>query len=116
MLQAETLQNPCPIEYTMELLSGKWKMRVIWQIAKCEVVRFNQLQRLLGGISNVMLSQTLQQLQQAGVIVRHQYNEVPPRVEYSMTDLGHGLLPVFEMMRKWGLEANPKNFRCSPKK
>lgn len=114
MHQKELCATLCPIEYTIELLSGKWKMQVIWQVAKLNVVRFNQLRRQLDGISNVMLSQTLQQLQQAGIVERHQYPEIPPRVEYSLTQLGKGLLPVFEIMQKWGEQANPEQCRCHP--
>lgn len=112
MQRRELSGIPCPIEYTIELLSGKWKMHVIWQVAKQEVIRFNELRRQLAGISNVMLSQTLQELQEAGVIDRCQYNEVPPRVEYSMTALGRGLMPVFESMQKWGVMANPQKTGC----
>jgi DNA-binding HxlR family transcriptional regulator len=110
MKKRELSSIPCPIEYTIELLSGKWKMHVIWQVAKQEVIRFNELRRQLNGISNVMLTQTLQELQEAGVINRNQYNEVPPRVEYSLTGLGKGLLPVFEVLETWGKRcgwANP---------
>lgn len=112
MQRRELSGIPCPIEYTIELLNGKWKMHVIWQVAKQEVIRFNELRRQLGGISNVMLSQTLRELQLAGVIERRQYNEIPPRVEYTMTELGKGLLPVFEMMQKWGMQANPQISGC----
>lgn len=102
MKRRELSSIPCPIEYTIELLSGKWKMHVIWQVAKQEVIRFNELRRQLNGISNVMLAQTLQELEEAGVINRHQYNEIPPRVEYSLTELGQGLLPVFAVLETWG--------------
>lgn len=102
MRKRELSSIPCPIEYTIELLSGKWKMHVIWQVAKQEVIRFNELRRQLNGISNVVLTQTLQELQAAGVIHRRQYNVVPPRVEYSLTELGQGLLPVFQTMEQWG--------------
>lgn len=102
MNKRELSTIPCPIEYTIELLSGKWKMHVIWQVGKQEVIRFNELRRQLNGISNVMLTQTLQELQEAGVIYRNQYNEVPPRVEYSLTKIGKELLPVFDVLEKWG--------------
>lgn len=107
---------PCPIEYTMELLSGKWKMHVIWQVSKQDIIRFNELRRQLNGISNVMLTQTLQELQEAGVIYRNQYNEIPPRVEYSLTDRGKELLPVFDVLGKWGMKSGwSKPERCESK-
>lgn len=109
MKRRELSSIPCPIEYTIEVLSGKWKMHVIWQIAKQEFIRFNELRRQLNGISNVMLTHTLQELQEAGVIHRNQYNEIPPRVEYSLTDLGKGLLPVFEVLGKWGTQSRGPN-------
>lgn len=102
MSKRELSTIPCPIEYTIELLSGKWKMHVIWQVGKQGIIRFNELRRQLNGISNVMLTQTLQELQEAGVIHREQYNEVPPRVEYSLTEIGKELLPVFTVLEKWG--------------
>lgn len=109
MKRRELSSIPCPIEYTIEVLSGKWKMHVIWQIAKQEFIRFNELRRQLNGISNVMLTHTLQELQKAGVIHREQYNEIPPRVEYSLTDLGKGLLPVFDALGQWGSQSRGLN-------
>lgn len=92
----------CPIGYALSHLEGKWKLRVIYVVSLKESIRFNELRRQVDGIFNFMLSKTLQELEDAGIVERKQYNEVPPRVEYSLTDLGKGIYPVLDSLEKWG--------------
>lgn len=92
----------CPVSYALAFLDGKWKLRVIYVISKCEPIRFNELRRQVEGISNLMLSKTLQELEDGGIVVRTQYNEVPPRVEYSLSELGKGIYPVMDSLEQWG--------------
>lgn len=92
----------CPVGYALSHLEGKWKLRVIYAVSLKENIRFNELRRQVDGISNLMLSKTLQELEDAGIIERKQYNEVPPRVEYSLTDLGKGIYPVLDSLERWG--------------
>lgn len=92
----------CPVGYALSYLEGKWKLRVIYAISLQDNIRFNELRRQVDGISNLMLSKTLQELEDGGIITRKQYNEVPPRVEYSLTELGKGIYPVLDSLEKWG--------------
>lgn len=91
-----------PVGYALSHLEGKWKLRVIYAISLQDKIRFNDLRRQVDGISNIMLSKTLQELEDGGIITRKQYNEVPPRVEYSLTELGKGIYPVLDSLEKWG--------------
>lgn len=95
----------CPVEYAVSLLMGKWKLRIIWVVIQAKTIRFNELQRRLEGISSLMLSKSLQELERDGIIVRRQYNEVPPRVEYSPTKLGSSLESALSELGKWGTHA-----------
>lgn len=94
--------KPCPTGYALSFLEGKWKMKVIYVISLNDNIRFNELRRQLGTISSLMLSKTLQELEAGGIVARKQYNEVPPRVEYSLTELGKGIYPVMDSLEKWG--------------
>lgn len=92
----------CPVHYALTVLNGKWKLQICWVLHNKKVVRFNELRRQLDGISNLMLSQNLQALEQDRIVTRKQYNEVPPRVEYSLTELGEGIAPALELLGQWG--------------
>jgi DNA-binding HxlR family transcriptional regulator len=95
----------CPVHYALTVLNGKWKLQIIWALAQTEIIRFNELQRQLYGISSLMLSKNLQELEKDKIIKRFQYNEVPPRVEYSLTDLGCSIEPALSMLGEWGIKA-----------
>lgn len=92
----------CPVTFALSMLNGKWKLPIIWEIHQEEVIRFNELQRRLNGISNLMLSKSLQELEADGIVNRCQYNEIPPRVEYSLTCLGKSLIPALQLLGEWG--------------
>ncbi|APM41352.1 winged helix-turn-helix transcriptional regulator [Clostridium kluyveri] len=95
----------CPVKYALSILNGKWKIQITWELNQQEVIRFNELQRRLKGISSFMLSKNLQELEKQKIIVRKQYNEVPPRVEYSLTELGKAIYPALDMVGIWGTRA-----------
>lgn len=95
----------CPVTYALSILDGKWKLPVVWVISNEEVIRFNDLKRKISGISNIMLSKSLQELEADHVIIRTQYNEIPPKVEYSLTKLGESLTPVLDLLGQWGESA-----------
>ena len=101
--------DDCPVKYALDLLNGKWKMRIVWELSQQEVVRFNELQRRLTGISSVMLSKSLSELEQSKLVSRIQYNEVPPRVEYSLTALGKAIDPALQALGDWGMRAYAAN-------
>lgn len=94
--------NDCPVQYALSILSGKWKFPIVWMLSQHEFIRFNELQRSLNGISNLMLSKSLQELETDQIVNRHQYNEIPPRVEYSLTELGKSLQPAIHSLGEWG--------------
>lgn len=91
----------CPVACTAQIISGKWTILIIRDLA-VGVRRFNQLERSLHGISPKTLSERLRSLEEEGVIQRRTFAEVPPRVEYSLTEKGHDLVYVIESMRKYG--------------
>ncbi len=97
--------NQCPVQYALDLLNGKWKLRIIWELSQHGILRFNELQRCLEGISSVMLSKALGELEECKIIRREQYNEIPPKVEYSLTPLGQEVNPALAALGKWGLYA-----------
>lgn len=99
----------CPVKYALDLLNGKWKLRILWELNQQETIRFNELQRRLSGISSVMLSRSLEELEQNKIINRKQYNEIPPKVEYSLTDLGKAIDPALQALGNWGSKAYVQN-------
>ncbi|WP_271271172.1 winged helix-turn-helix transcriptional regulator [Aliamphritea hakodatensis] len=95
----------CPVQRTLEAVGGKWKLLIIASIKSEEVVRFSVLNHLVTGISQKVLAAQLKELEAEGFIRRTAYPEVPPRVEYSLTDLGKSLYPVLDSIADWA-EAN----------
>lgn len=96
------VSESCPMRRTLELLSGKWRTHVIYALCKNERCRFGELKKAVPRITNTMLSSTLKDLEEFGIIHREQFNEIPPHVEYSLTEKGKALLPVFTELAKWG--------------
>ena len=92
----------CPVKYTLEVIGGKWKMRILVQLFRTKVIRFNELKREISGITNTMLSNSLHELELDQLIIRNQYNEMPLRVEYALTDRGKSLLPLLYELATWG--------------
>lgn len=92
----------CPAAYTLSILGGKWHVPILWTLKHNHVMRYNELRREIEGITNIMLTQTLKDLEQLGLIHREQFNEVPPRVEYSLTEDGGSLLDSVAELAKWG--------------
>lgn len=101
-IQTHPIRNDCPVHRTLELLSGKWRTHVIYELCKHPVMRFGELKKAYPQITNTMLTHTLRDLEHLGLIQRKQFNEIPPHVEYSLTEKGHALLPVFFEISKWG--------------
>jgi DNA-binding HxlR family transcriptional regulator len=94
----------CPVSYALGLLNGKWKLQIVHYVNMNKTIRFNSLRRKLEGISNLMLARSLQEMEIDKIINRHQYNEMPPRVEYSLTELGKAVIPTIDQLGKWGEE------------
>jgi DNA-binding HxlR family transcriptional regulator len=91
----------CPVARTANIISGKWTILIIRDLAN-GIKRFNQLERSLQGISPKTLSERLRSLEEEGIIIRQTFAEVPPRVEYSLTEKGLDLVHVIESMREYG--------------
>jgi len=90
--------------YTLSLISGKYKPVILYCLMEYEPVRFNALQRYLGKIADKTLSATLKELERDGLIHRKMYPEMPPRVEYTLTERGHSLMRVLDQLCTWGNE------------
>ncbi|MDZ5253542.1 helix-turn-helix domain-containing protein [Clostridium sp. LIBA-8841] len=90
------------IEHALKVLSGKWKLKVLWEVSSYDSIRFNQLQKNIEGISSLMLTRVLKDLIDNKLILRTQFNEIPPHVEYSITDLGKSLCPIIKLLEDFG--------------
>lgn len=88
--------------YTMSLIQGKYKMFILYALMEYKVVRFNELKRYLKTISDKTLSSTLKELEADGLVHREEYPQIPPKVEYSLTERGQSLIPILDHMCEWG--------------
>ena len=94
----------CPIIHALDIIGGKWKLPILWHLADKKSVRYNELRRSVKGITNMMLTKCLRDLEEHGLIQREQYQEIPPRVEYMLTRRGEQLLPALKKLYAWGEE------------
>ena len=90
--------------YTMSLIQGKYKMFILYTLMDFEVVRFNEMKKYIQGISYKTLSSTLKELEADGLVHREEYPQIPPKVEYSLTERGKSLIPILDQMCEWGDE------------
>lgn len=88
--------------YTLSLINGKYKMTILYVLMEFEVVRFNEMKRYIGGISYKTLSSTLKELEADKLVYREEYPQIPPKVEYSLTERGKSLIPILDGMCEWG--------------
>lgn len=102
--------NIKPFAYAISLINGKWKMHILFWLWKKEVLRYSDLKRALGKVTHKMLSNQLKELESDGVILRREYPQVPPKVEYSLTDLGKSMMPILSSFCKWGSENMPQGW------
>ena len=93
----------CPVEATLDLIGGKYKALILWHLSD-ETLRFSELKKLLTGATPKMLTQQLRELEASQLVHREVYPVIPPKVEYSLTELGRSLMPVLVAMRDWGAE------------
>lgn len=100
--------DECPLRYALNKIGGKWKIPILWELNLHEVMRFNQLKKEIHGITNTMLTNSLQELIYDNLIRRVQYNEMPLRVEYSLTDSGKELFPILSAITDWGMKQQEK--------
>ncbi|BCS55395.1 helix-turn-helix domain-containing protein [Geobacter sp. SVR] len=93
----------CGIDVTLAVVGGKWKASILWHLAP-ETIRFSDLQRRFSDTTRKMLTQQLRELEADGLVHREVYPQVPPKVEYSLTDKGRSIYPILEQMCSWGRE------------
>lgn len=91
----------CPVEMTLQMLGDKWKVLIVRDLLG-GTKRFGELKRSVGGISQKVLTQNLRKMEADGLLTRRVYAEVPPRVEYTLTELGRSLKPILDVMARWG--------------
>ena len=112
--------DKCPLLTVMELIGGKWKLPILWYLAEaagkgtgsrtdgaengtadCGTVRYNELKRRVRGVTNMMLTKCLRELEAAGLVLRCDFGESPPRVEYALTETGQSLMPILRKLYRW---------------
>ena len=98
----------CPVETTLTLISDKWKVLIIRDLLS-GTKRFGELKKSIGSVSQKVLTSQLRQMEESGLLIRTVFPEVLPRVEYTLTELGHSLKPVLDAMWNWGEEYKAKN-------
>ncbi len=108
----------CPVEDTLSVIGGKWKVLILWHLYDEGIMRFGELRKVLARITQKMLIQQLRELEEDGLVRRNIYRQVPPRVEYSLTEMGKSIKGILDSMCDWGtgyreykkqLEMNMKN-------
>ena len=88
--------------YTLSLISGKYKMTILYFLSELKVVRYNELKRFIGTISHKTLSLSLRELEADGLVSRKEYPQIPPKVEYSLSERGQSLIPILDALCEWG--------------
>ena len=107
------MDKKCPIEATVSLINGKWRILILKELSQGPV-RFGALERVIHSISAKVLTQQLREMEADGLVKRKIFPEIPPRVEYSLSEMGVKLFAIFVALRQWGLEENTSgNVYCS---
>lgn len=102
-----------PFGYTLSVIGGKWKMIIMFVLVEHGIMRYGELKRAIPGITHKMLSAQLKELENDGIIHRQEYQQIPPKVEYSLADKGLSLMPILEEMCKWGSIYKPPTANCA---
>jgi DNA-binding HxlR family transcriptional regulator len=99
-----TENGNCPVTPLLLMLQGKWKSQILYELCIRDTIRFGEFKKSLPDITNTMLTNSLRELESDDLVNRIQFNEIPPRVEYSFTEKGKDLMPVFYSIMKWGFK------------
>lgn len=91
-----------PFGWTLSMIGGKWRLVILYWLVECDTIRFNDLQRKIGKITYKTLSTQLKEMEQDGLIIRKEYPQIPPKVEYSLSEKGKSLYPIMQAMCEWG--------------
>ena len=97
----------CPLEYGLDIFGGKWKSRIICVLAANENMRYSAIRKELSDITDAVLAAMLKEMARDGIISRRQYDEIPPRVEYALTDKGRTVLPILQSICLWSKQYSP---------
>jgi DNA-binding HxlR family transcriptional regulator len=97
-------ETKCPLIYALDIIGQKWKLPIMWYLFENDFTRYNELKRKVKGITNMMLTKSLKELEEHNLIVRTQYETIPPKVEYALTERGKALLPALNELSIWGEE------------
>jgi DNA-binding HxlR family transcriptional regulator len=111
-MKKEENKTYCAVDFAFQRIGGKYRGRILWYLNEHQVLRYGELKRLLKGITTKMLTQTVRELEQDGLVSRKVYLEVPPKVEYALTPAGKELIPIIDQLREWAdrrLLENPVN-------
>lgn len=110
----------CPLEYGLSVFGGKWKSRVICVLARQEALRYSSIRNEMGNITDAVLASTLKELMKDGLLIRKQFEEIPPHVEYSLSEKGHSVVPILQAICQWseayyedGKKAAPQCRNCT---
>lgn len=102
--------NIKPFDYAISVIGGKWKMHILFWLSKQPVMRYGEIKRALGNVTHKILSDKLKELENDGLIIRKEYPQIPPKVEYSLSEKGHTLMPILGSICKWGHENIPDQY------
>lgn len=103
------LLTDTPFGYTLTMIGGKWRLVILYWLAEYETIRFNELKRRIGTITFRTLSAQLKEMESDGLIIRKEYPQIPPKVEYSLSEKGRSLYPIMEAMCEWGMQQQRKD-------
>lgn len=103
--------NIRPFAYAISLIDGKWKMHILFWLWKKDILRYSELKRNLGTVTHKMLSNQLKALEADGIILRKEYPQVPPKVEYSLSETGKSMMPILSSLCKWGCTHLPEDWQ-----
>lgn len=103
-------------DHAISIISGKWKMHILFWLSKKEVMHHSEIKKALENVPHKMLSNTLKELESDGLIVRHEYPQVPPKVEYYLSEKGRTLLSVIQVICRWGHEQLEENDETQDRK
>jgi DNA-binding HxlR family transcriptional regulator len=104
-INEKAMVTNCPITSTVLAIGGRWKIIILWQL-KQDTMRYNEIRKAIPNITEKMLIQQLKELIHSGWIIRKDYNTIPPKTEYSLTDLGISFMPILETIYDWGTANN----------
>jgi DNA-binding HxlR family transcriptional regulator len=105
----------CSITYTLSVVGGKWKWIILYKLFQNGVQRYGEIKRAIPSITHKMLSQQLKELEYEQLVHREEYHQIPPKVEYSLTEKGNTLIPILQLMFRWGAENKPVPVAASNK-